>query len=657
MMKRNHMLIQFMFVVGCLTAFAFPANEVVLFTIDDKPVYASEFEYIYSKNNANGELAQQTVDEYLDLFINFKLKVAEAQAVGLDTTAAFLVELNNYRTQLARPYLTDTEAKEALILEAYERKQEELEIAHIAIKLPESPTVADTLAAYNRIMDIRNRLTSGKSRKKVPAFDVLAKELSDDPSAKENGGYLGWMSAFRYLYPIETAAYNTQVGDISMPVRTPFGYHIIKVLQRQPSSGERKVAHIMCFTDRNNDSINQIVLQMVDSIYQRAVDGEDFGRLVQRYSQDRSSVINNGELPWFGRGEMLPKFEDAAFALSEIGTISEPVRSAYGWHIIKLVDKRDRLSLEQMRETLQHNLERDSRYTRIHVSFVNKLKQKYSCHEYKENRKGLYLLAGRYNMVDTAFVTQAAVQQLPLFSIADSIYMIQDFVNYLIGDIRQVQQSIPEMAVDERINDYMEKELIARASNDLDKEQVDFRNLLNEYHDGILLFEISNKEIWERASQDEAGLTTYFMSHRSDYAWQEPHYKGYVIYCKDKNTFQAAKAIAKYTTDSLETYLYQRLNDSIQYVKIEQGLYVLGDNPVVDQYVFKQGKYIAEDEYPYVFTKGTIQKELPDSYEDVRGAVTADYQEFLEQEWLQYIRSVHKVEINYVVLDELRKRL
>ena len=638
----------------CLSAWA---QDEVLLTIGNKPVYTSEFEYIYTKNNSSPGMVKQPLEDYLDLFVNFKLKVVAAEAEGLDTTTSFQSELKGYRSQLAAPYLTDKAETERLLNEAYARKLENVKIAHIAFKLPDNPTAEDTLAVYKKAMDVRASLLS-KNKKKRMEFEQAARKHSDDPTVEENGGVLGWVSVFRYLYPLECAAYNTPVGEVTMPVRTHFGYHLVKVLDRCPSAGEVLTAHIMLFTSKDNDSINQRAAFLADSLSQRIKAGDDFATLVRKHSQDRGSSGRDGQLPWFGRGEMAsPEYEETAFALAK-GEVSEPFRSAYGWHIVQLQDKRPVRSLNELRDDLTRNVERDSRGKQVGISFINKLKTKYGYVANETAWQPIYDYATKMEMTDMAFLDSVAALPITLFEIGEKKYTATNWADYLKTHSQKVSQAIPEEAVKNRMAEYVKEELMALEDADLVNQHTDFRNLLNEYHDGILLFEISNREVWERAAKDTEGMAQYFAAHRTNYAWKEPHYKGAVIYCKNKSVLKAAKAIAKYTEmDSLETYLARRLNDSIQYVKVERGLYVKGDKPVVDKYVFKTGAYKPTEDYPYVFVKGNLQKELPDSYEDVKGLLTADYQQYLEKEWIKQLRNTYPIVVNEAVFENMKQRL
>ena len=309
-------LFAFLAISGSIMA---QTTDPVLMNINGKPVLKSEFEYIYNKNNTNNSLDKKTLDEYVNLFVNFKLKVEEAKKQGIDTTKSFVTELSGYRSQLTKPYLTDTKVDEDLLQEAYGRLKEDVDVSHILVRIQQGSAPADTLKAWNSVQTILKRLQKED-------FAKVAKEVSEDQSAEQNSGHLGFISAFRTVYPFETMAYNTAVGTISKPVRSTFGYHIIKVHARRPSLGEVLVAHIMKFTSKGDEAMNNKAKVSIDSIYQRIKAGDDFGTLATNLSQDKGSATKKGELPWFGTGRMVPEFETAAFALKNIGDVSEPIQ-------------------------------------------------------------------------------------------------------------------------------------------------------------------------------------------------------------------------------------------------------------------------------------------------------------------------------------------
>lgn len=625
------------------------STDPVLMTINGKPVLKSEFEYIYNKNNSNNSLDKKTLDEYVDLFINFKLKVEEAKKQGIDTTKSFITELSGYRSQLTKPYLTDSKVDEATLHEAYERSKEDVDVSHILIRIPQNATPTDTLKAWDDINAIWKRVQKED-------FAKVAKEVSQDQSAEQNGGHIGWISAFRTVYPFETMAYNTAVGTISKPVRTAFGYHIIKVNERRNSLGEVLVAHIMIFTSKGDDALNKKAKVTIDSLYQRVLAGDDFGMLANKYSQDKGSSVKNGELPWFGTGRMVPEFETAAFALKNKGDVSKPIQSAYGWHILKLIDKKGLAPFEELKADLERKIKRDERANRGQQAFLTKSRSE---NNYQQNTASILeftKLLAKHTLNDSTFMAEAAELNKPLFSFAGKNYTQADFARYLKKN-STTDKSIPSEIINDKLNAFVDAELLAYEDSQLERKYDDFRFLMQEYHDGILLFDVSNKEVWDKASKDTEGLAKYFNSHKEDYKWEKPHFKGRVILCKDKATFDAAKFIVKKSNiDSIDKYLRTRLNDSIQYVKIEKGLYVQGDNKVVDNQIFRtKNNYIPSTDYPYAFTVGKMLKNKPEDYTDVRGLVTADYQEFLEQEWIKALRAEYPVKVDQNVLKTVKK--
>ena len=630
---------------GCLFA---QGSDPVLMIVNNKPVLKSEFEYIYNKNNTNNSLDKKTLDEYVDLFVNFKLKVEEAKSKGIDTTRAFISELAGYRSQLTKPYLTDSKVEEAVLIEAYNHLKEDVDVSHILIQIPQNAAPADTLKAWNSIQTILKRVQKED-------FAKVAKEVSEDPTAAKNSGHLGFISAFRTVYPFELMAYSTPVGSLSTVVRSAFGYHIIKVHGRRSSLGEVTVAHIMLFTSKDAAK-NKVVKLTADSLYKRVLAGDDFGALATKYSQDKSSSIRDGELPAFTTGRMVPEFEAAAFALKNIGDVSAPIQTAYGWHIIKLLNKKGIDSFESMKEDLERKVKRDERATLGQQALLRRLRVDY---DYKENRANVQefkKLVSKVDLNDSTFKAEASKLNKPLFSFADKNYSQADFAKYLKNN-KESQKNTASELIDEKLDAFIDAELLAYEDSQLEKEHPEFRYLMNEYHDGILLFEISNNEVWEKASKDTEGLKKYFNEHKADYTWKEPHYKGSIISCKNNVTFKVAKSIVrKSDRDSIEKYLRIRLNDSIQYVKVEKGLFVKGENKVVDKEVFKsKEKFVSSKDYPFVFVTGKMIKKTPEDYTDVRGLVTADYQEYLEKEWIKTLRAKYKVIVDQNILKTVKK--
>ena len=659
-----------LFAFAALTVQAQIAKNEVLLTIDGEPAYASEFLYIYNKNNADSAIENKTLDEYLDMFINYKLKVHEAKKLGLDTATSFKKELQGYRKQIVPPYLTDSAAELQQLQKAYQRSSEDVAVSHIAVICPMSATAEDTLAAFKKISEARQRVTTGIEKRvkrkivvKPEEFKDVAAELSDDPTAKDNGGYLGWIVPFRYVSSFEDAAYNTKLGEVSQIFRTPFGYHILKVEQRIPHY-EVRASHIMKMTPKGdnqkaNDSIAQAAEKEIRAIYEevtRAKDPVPFAQEAREKSDDRGTRENGGDLTWFGLGRMVPEFEKTAFALQDSGSISEPIRSQYGWHIIQKTGERKMRPFEEVKPELQRHLRRSENSKLIEQAFVDKQKAKYNFRADKSKLQPLYEIAAKHAISDSLFYQEASQLNDVLFTFADQKRTQADFAEFIKAN-NKTQLGIPDKIIDDKFHTFVNRELVAYEETQLEKEYPEFRNLMSEYHDGILLFNLALDKVWNRATTDTAGLREYFKANKKKYTFNAPKYKGRVLYCRDAVTLKAAKAIVKNaTSDSINSYLNKRLNiDTVQSVKTEKGLWEAGQNKAVDKYglKLKDADFQPSAEFPYVAVIGKKIK-APEEYSDVRGEVIADYQDFLEKQWVEELRAKYTVQVDQNVFDKIK---
>ena len=574
---------------GAMMGFA--QEDKVLMTINGEPVMLSEFMYIYEKNNQETSLEKKSMEEYLDLFINFKLKVTEAIAQGVDTTEAFKKELAGYRAQATPKYMQDNEAVDSLVELSYKRQANVRRAAHIAIQCPANADSVAEAEALAKINLARERVTTGvekkvkKGRKWVAvrepeAFADVAREMTEDPAGKENGGELGWIQVFRYVYPFEDAVYNTPVGEVTEVFRSPYGFHIALVEEERPYE-EVHAAHIMKMMPRGTEQTALDAKKDIDSLYQVVLAGADFAEVATAHSDDKGSAVRGGDLGWFGRGMMVQPFENITFDMQP-GEMSEPFPTRFGWHFVKLYDKRGIQPLDSMRQQLLMQVKRDVRYQEAEKSFIKKTRAEYN---------------------------------------------------------------LPTEMSDEEVKAY--------ADAHLEEKYADLRNLVREYHDGILLFDVSLREVWDKANKDTEGLAAYFKANKKNYTWDEPRYKGYMIYAKDEKVAKAAKQIIKTANaDSVMSYINQRINvDSVQYVKVEKGLWVEGKNAAVDKYGFKNktAEYTPSEEFPVVVPVGKIIK-APQEYTDVRSQVTTDYQDHLEKQWVATLREKYPVVVNEEVL-------
>ena len=638
-MKKIFLLI--LCIVHCALCINLKAQDEVLMTINGEPITKSEFEYIYNKNNSDNAIDKKTLDEYVELFVNFKLKVAEAKAQGLDTTKTFKRELNGYRKQLAKPYLTDAELEDALFREAYSHFSEDCEVSHILIKTEGD----DTLTSYNKALEVIARLNAGED------FGKVADETSADQSVARNHGYLGWFTALQLVWPFEKAMYDLPLNQISTPIKSDYGYHVIKVHNRRPAWGQVNARHIMkvCSESMTPDMQNKKYQEMVE-IKKRLDAGEDFATLAKEVSDDKASAQKGGDLGWFGIGRMVREFEVATYALNA-GETSEIIKTRFGYHIINLKEKRGVEPFEKKKADIQRMMQYDSRSTAAKTSFINKLKKEYNFQINNNEVIKAKVLAVQYADNDSLLKIKAVEHDGALISFADQQITTSELVSYY------VMTKAMGTDMDAKIDQIAEMKLMQYEDSQLENKYTDFANLMKEYHDGILLFEVSNHEVWEKAIKDKKGLEKYFKQNRKNYTWSEPRYRGFVVKCKDEATAKRLnKEIKRMNPDSVVNYVRTKVNnDSITFATIERGLWKQGENSHVDLTQFKQTNTQVEvnEKLPIVITIGKKLKK-PETYIDVRGTITADYQNHLEKLWIENLRNKYTVEINQEVLNTLR---
>lgn len=637
MMKIPHIL--------CAAAFCFPAvlyaqitSDSEIMKIAGKSISKGEFEYTYHKN-IQQQSEKTPLDEYVTLFENYKRKVAEAEAQGIDTTQQFKTEYEGYRRQLVKPYMVDKTAEETLAKEAYQRLLEEVEASHILFRVSPTATWEEKRKVYQKALDVRKRALSGED------FAVLARQYSEDPSARTNNGYLGYFGAFYMVYPFEKAAYETPVGEVSMPVESQFGYHLIKVTGRRPTRA-LLLAHIMLKVPQNaSEKIQKEREKEAWAIYEKARQGEDFAALAKQYSEDYSCSEQGGRLPWLSTGQIIPSFEKAAFALNEIGEITEPVRTEFGWHIIKLLDVKTPDSYEKMHDLIVRRMACDERADAGQKMYIENLKK-----EKNFAWNDTVIIRLEKAVADTAALKSLLQLEQPLFSFNGKPYPVSKLASYIDADNTSAMSiSALRTAADEYVNDV----LVAYQVDELSRTNADFRYLLQEYHDGMLLFEVSNREVWNKAMEDEKGLQKYFRKNKKKYTWDTPRYKGYIITGDNAETVAAVKSFMTDTDlpfDSVMTRINKQYNDSVTHVKIEKGLYQKGMNAVVDRLAF--GVESADTTTTALPVEDLCGKVItrPEMYEDVKGLVISDYQNYLEEKWVRKLRKKYPVTLRKDVL-------
>lgn len=627
-------------------------SQQTLFTFNHEKVTKGEFEQVYSKNNSSKNISysEQSLREYLDLYINFKLKVIAAKELGLDTMPGIKGELINYRKQLSKTYLMDKEVTENLMNEAYERMKKEIHAKHILVLISPDASSEDTLKAYKKIMDIKKRLD------KKEDFSTVAKELSEDPSAKDNGGDLGYFSALQMVYPFETASYNTPVGSISNPVRTKFGYHLIKVEDNRPSRGQILVQHILIKTPKNssdNDRVN--AKNKIDEVFEKVKKGESFDELAKTYSDDHTSSNNGGKLPWFGSNRMVADFENIAFSLKNNGDVSGPFKTEYGWHIVKRIDKKEIAPLVEMKDDLKTKIEKDSRSELSKQHFINRLKKEYNFKEISDAKKEMWSKLDS-SLIRKNFRAEQFIQKnTPLFSFADKTVSQKDFAEYLEKNQRKVSGSSVTGIADKLMDDYINQTIMDYEKSHLENKFPDFKNLMNEYRDGILLFELTDKNVWSMAVQDTNGLKNFHAQQKDKYMWKN---RVAVIIYKFKNAeaAQQFRSECEKKGSTPESALKKLNNDNS--ITIEEGTFEKGQNPIVDEVAWKVGlsqNIKNNDETVSIVGINKLYNPAPKSLEEAKGYVVADYQEYLEKKWLSDLRKKYNPQVDESVFKSLIK--
>lgn len=637
-------------------------DERVLMTIGGDDITVNEFLTIYNKNNTNNVVDKKTMDEYVDLFVNFKLKVKEAQSLGMDTIDKFENELAGYRRQLAQPYLVDREMNDQLVKEAYDRMTMDVSAFHILVRVDEGASAADTLKAIKKLKELSKGVKTAKDMERVIA---LVKADGDDKTIAED---LGYFTAFSMVYPFESAAYKAPVGSMSDVVRTRFGYHLIFVKDKRPALGEIKVSHILIKkTDANAENAGGSDKARIDEIYKRLEAGESFDDLVKEYSEDRATAEKGGQLPWFGTGRLAPDFESAAFGLKKDGAYSEPVQTSFGWHIIRRDDYRGIEEFDKVKNTIKKRIERDSRGLQGRKSLLRKLKDEYAITYNYKNRDQVNkvvtndYLEGKWKSTpdgDWDAVVMTVTDNK--YSQSTTNYTQQDYIDYLRRNQRKQEEGqILSAALKTQWDGFVNAMLIRFEDGNLEAKHPEFKALMQEYHDGILLFDLMDERVWSKAVKDSAGLQAFYDEHKGEYMWNE-RVDASVYLCADENIAKQTKKLAKKRVKKAYTdsYILGEVNESNPLnLAIRSGVYSKDEEEYVDAVPWEKGMHDAKSEGDkVVFVQiYKVLEPTAKSLSECRGLVTSAYQSHLEGEWIKELRGKYSFSVNEDVFNSIKK--
>ena len=625
-----------------------------ILTIDNQQVSVNEFKRIYLRNNSDSVITQASLNEYIQLFINFKLKVMEAQEAGLDTTAAFKTELNGYRQQLAKSYLTDHKVTDALVKEAYERMGEEVNASHILIKLNKNANAVDTLIAWEKAIKISTRIAKGED------FDTVAKETSDDPQAKTQGGSLGWFSAFRMVYAFESAAYKLKKGEISKPVRTQFGYHIIRLNDKRKERGQVQAAHIMIIASKNADEGKiAVAKERINSVYAELVAGKPFKELAKLYSEDKYSAQKGGDLGWFSSGRYVPEFENAAFTLANNGDFSEPIQTPAGFHVIMRSGRKQLEPFDKMEEEIRQKLARDSRSTVSKDALLNKLKAAYNyalidTSKYLLEKLDDSVFSGKWNAQVAAAIKQ------PICKFAGSTKTHYDFAQYLQNNGRAFKKMLFDILLETAYDGFVNESILEYEESRLEEKYDDFKFLMKEYHDGIILFELTDKLIWSKAVQDSTGLENFHKKSAGNY--MHPKRIRAVIFSTstDNDKKSLIKLLSKqkrksFNPEEITKKINENKKNSVSVIYNQK--FEKTDNTMIDlifdeKLAIENKIAVVSDSKNVIYVTEIIPPQ-PKELNTIRGVVISDYQDYLEKEWIKQLRKKYKTKVDKDILYSL----
>lgn len=641
------------------------ANDPVLLTVGGENITKSEFLYVFNKNNIKNQVMdKKSVEEYLNLYINFRLKVRNALDLKMDTIPSFIEELAGYRKQLAQPYLVDKEIKEKLMVEAYERMQNIVRASHIMIKLNENASPADTLTAFNKIMDVRKNIMKGEN------FEKMAVEFSEDPTAKDraipnmpvqkgNYGDIGYFTVFNNVYPFECAAYNTKLNEVSMPVRTTYGYHLVKPTQKVKAYKSISIGHILVSTEKAKTAKDSLLLkEKAFKIYDALKKGDSFEQLAKDSSDDKQSAAKGGLMqPLTSFNRILPKLVEVIFSLKNKEEFSAPVQSPFGWHIIKLIEKVDIPDFETVKPEIKNRIDKDARVQLSKDAIITRCKRENNFTENLQAKQELFkviddsLFEGKWN------INKAKGMEKVLFTLGNTKITQQDYALHVFKTQKKMVKFDLQNHLNSIYKQYLDEYCMNYEDAQLENKYPEFKALMREYRDGILLFELIDKKVWTKAVKDSAGLDAFYQQNKNKYMWQER--SDAVIYtCADQKiadmTLKMVKAAAKkgYKHEDIIKAINK---DNKNNLHIDVNKYSKGDNKIIDQIEWKPGisKFVNnEGKVSFAEIKEIIAPQNK-SLNEARGLITADYQLLLEQEWIDELKQKYEVKINKDILNTL----
>jgi len=652
----KHIFFALLWLTGWASAFA-QSEDPVLFTVAGDPVRVNEFTYIYSKTNGeNADFSRTSLEEYLDLYIRFKLKVRKARDMQLDTIPALKKELAKYRKQLADSYLINKKVMQGLLEEAYERKKQDVALRHILFKVDAEAEPGKEAEALKKAKEAYRKISGGEA-----SFAAVAEARSEDPSSKSQGGSIGFQTALfpPGFYELETAAYSLPVGEVSEPIRTRAGYHLVQVEERRPARGEIEVAHILI---RHDKEAPERAKARIDSLYEALENEARFEVLTREYSEDRRTAPQSGYLGFFGINRYQSSFEEAAFAIPANGAYSPPVRTDAGWHIIKRISRRGIQPLSVIQSRLETQIRRDPRFEEAVDAMVADIREEVGLVEYPR-----VLDAFKNTLNDTFLTFRWKAPELPsqktLFELGDREVSLEAFTDYLSKNTRNRIRKKSVMKVDEAADffyqEFLKDEILRYEESKLEEKYPDFKNLMREYDEGILLFEATKMLVWDKAAEDSTGLADFFEAHREAYRWNKrARITEYQLANDARNRLPE---LLKYAAEREPEEVLAAFNSEDKVILmmderiIEKGK---GNMPAKLQWVpgaMSPPENLSQVRKQRFYKVEEVMAPRRKTLDEARGYVIADYQDHLEAEWVEQLREEYPVTVNQKTLESIVK--
>ncbi len=624
-----------------------------LLTLDGKPVEIDELVYLISKgrntDTPKSGVSREEFEENLDLFINYKLKVREAEALGLDQAEEFSREFNSFKETLIYPYLIKNSLEEGELRKAYSRMQEVVRASHVLFQFPPNASSDDSLIVLKMALKVKAEIENGGN------INELAVQYSDDPSSKINKGDLGYFTSLQMVQPFEDAAFNLQVGQLSDPVLSNFGYHVIQVQDRQPNPGQVRVSHILVRFDAENQTQEENARRKISDIYaeiqKESTVWED---IVKTFSEDPATNQRGGMLPWFGVGNMIPEFEMAAFSLTEIGEISPPLKTQYGYHILRLEEKKPIDTFEEMEESIRSKILRDSRSGMIQSQVVAIQKARYG---FVENDASLALLAQVLNQTNKSSFEPALIsrslENTPLFTLQGKTYKAAELAAYIKAE--ELSPKVKGGTFDIWYDRFVASTLAQTEEKDLEANNKEYQMLLKEYRDGILLFSLMNQEVWQKGITDSIGQVEFYRKNISRYQWKN-RIEAYIVKVLDKTKLVNARQVLQgngFNQTLIQNFEANfKANTPLAY-QTESGIFEYADHEILSKVNLNQTfQEIEVDGSTYLVTLGQKFPAEPRKFEESRGLVIRDYQEYLDKTLTDTLKRKYPIQINAQAKEE-----